>query len=201
MSKCMVLPYGHHWIKGNVSLSELQDELAQEYGKDVKMWLVATLDNIKNASVIGAIYSCINAADNLKKYLGVDDANLMIHEGPLLIDCLPVSETTDKEKMATLRAQCDPFKTISSTSSEASAGNSQALTARELADAIAANNNHKEAAKLHSRVLKTMAMFSPCVFYSKEAGTLKSLDLPIPTEAMLNCMKTTYETEWVNEMA
>ncbi len=118
-----------------------------------------------------------------------------------MIDFLPMSDTTDKEKMAALRVQCGPFKTISSTSSAVSAGDSQALTARELADKIAANNNCKEAAKLHSGVLKTMAMFITCIFDSKEAGTLKSLDLPIPTEDMLNCMKTTSKSKRVDEMA
>ncbi len=138
----------------------MQDKLAKEYGDDVKMWLVTALDNIKNASAIGTIYNHINAAGNLKNYLGVDNADLMIHKGPPLIDCLPMSAITDKEKMATLRAQCGPFKTISSTGSVASAGNSQALTTRELADAIAAKDNRKETAKLHSGVLKTMAMLS-----------------------------------------
>ncbi len=70
-----------------------------------------------------------------------------------------------------------------------------------MSDTIANNNNHEETEKLHSGVLKTIAIFATCVFVSKEAGTLKPLDLSIPKEAMLNCMKTTSKSKRVDEMA
>ncbi len=50
-----------------------------------------------HASIIGAIYSCVKASGNLKHYLGDDNADLMIHEGPPLIDCLPMSAITDED--------------------------------------------------------------------------------------------------------
>ncbi len=201
MSNCVVLPHRKSWIEGSASSTELQDKLEQEYVKDVKMWMISAMDNINNASAIGVIYSCIKASGNLKHYLVDDKVDLMIHEGKTLIDCLPMSAITDEDKMATLRAQCSPFKTITSTSSVARARNSQGLTAMELADAIAAINNCKEKAKLHSGVLKTMAMFVTCAFDIKEARTLKLLDLTISMEAMLNCMKPTSKSEHVDEMA
>ncbi len=62
------------------------------------------MDNINNASAIGAIYSRVKASGNLKHYLGDDNVDLMIHKGPPLIDCLTVSAIKDEDKMKTLHA-------------------------------------------------------------------------------------------------
>ena len=103
--------------------------------------MTPAMDNINNAFAISAIYSRVNASGNLKYFLGDDNADLMIHKGPPLIDCLPMFVITNEDKTATLHAQCGPFKTITSTSSMVRSSNSQGLTVMQLADAIAASNN------------------------------------------------------------